>query len=59
MLLSVFASSKLLGLVGGSSLQAVVVLVLDSKYIHPVILHLVFSLVIVSHSALLALVILR
>ena len=59
MLLSVLSSSELLGLVRRSSLQAIVVLGLDSKNVHPVVLHLVLSLVVVSHSALLALVILR
>ena len=58
MLLVMLASAKLLGLVGRSSLQTVVVLGLHSKDIHPIVLGLVFSLV-AGHVTLLALVILR
>ena len=58
MFLVVFLA-ELLRLVRGGSLQAVVVVVLDSQNIHPVVLHLVLALVVVSHIALLPLVILR
>ena len=50
---------EFLRLVGRSSLQTVVVVVLNSLHIHPVVLHLVLALVVVRHVALLALVILR
>jgi len=50
---------EFLRLIRGSSLQTVVVVVLNSQNIHPVVLHLVLALMVVGHIALLPLVILR
>ena len=45
MLLVVFLP-ELLGLVGRSTLQTIVVVILDAQHIHPVVLHLVLALVV-------------